>query len=931
MKKSRILSLTLAFVLVFVSAVALFPGMGAMASTIELGDKDYENSANVLKVICPEFPLSNGEKTTRAEFVAAVTMALNMPASASAKSNFTDVPSTHMYASRIAYAASMELISNVALFYPDTPVTYAQAIKIVMSAAGYGKKAEYTGGYPTGYLKAANEAGVGKGLNLDSDDVISHEVASRLIFEACVIDMMEATSFGSSFEYTLTEGKNILSVYHKIYMAEGIVEANSHSGLYGASSTASDDCIEISGISFYGKNYESTLGKRARVYYRDDNKNSIVTAYELENQAYTYTSDDTVTLSDFTVTASALDDVKDKKYSLEGDYAVIYNGKALAARDITPYFNVKSGTITLIDNDDNGKIDVIIINDISYGIIGSINVFEGKIYDQYQKNGLIDLGKSDVKYSIKAESGEDVSIETLEAGDKIGYTVSADGNLYEITKYTSKVGGRYEMLNSEGDITVKGKEYALSDYYTENVKDVENIKLNTEVILHLGFNGHVIYVEEFASTVHYAFLVAVGKENGLDATAKLKLYTDEGKMLETEVAPKVKIDGSQKTSASEILSILEDLEQKAYAYRVIKYTQDVEGKVNKILTATDNVNGTNMLYSQGITEARPVIYYDSTKVTGPISDDPSVVVPYEIEKTKCPFHSRGAFTPYFHAGSGSKIMQIPVRPAQFSDEENYRIISSAPDNYLRTVAYDVAHGGIASFVLISNDSSAGSIGKYDGSAIIESISEGANEDGEKLTILKLYYGGEWNKYYYEEGFTKITAEKTGGDGTQPQTELTIKDFAPGDIIRIAADSDRLIAEMTMNFDVSKREVVSTMTQTTTNNNGRYVEYIKGYALSYASSRLVLDTTHSIDEIDALGGVVDIESTYSGTLTRGTNLYVRFHRNRHTGAIESAEVYKEENNNSLETYFNSGRNADYVVLRQYFRDPSLNVFYVNIDG
>ena len=39
---------------------------------------------------------------------------------------------------------------------------------------------------------------------------------------------------------------------------------------------------------------------------------------------------------------------------------------------------------------------------------------------------------------------------------------------------------------------------------------------------------------------------------------------------------------------------------------------------------------------------------------------------------------------------------------------------------------------------------------------------------------------------------------------------------------------------------------------------------------------------------------------------------------------------EENAENIETYFNSGKNADYVVLRQYFRDPSLNVVYVNVD-
>ena len=135
--------------------------------------------------------------------------------------------------------------------------------------------------------------------------------------------------------------------------------------------------------------------------------------------------------------------------------------------------------------------------------------------------------------------------------------------------------------------------------------------------------------------------------------------------------------------------------------------------------------------------------------------------------------------------------------------------------------------------------------------------------------------------------------------------------------------------MTMNFDVSKREVVSTLTQTA-GNNGRYVEYIKGYALGYDQSRLVLATQNTLDEVIGLNGAVAIGNTYSGTLTRGTTVFVKFHRNRQTGAISSAEVYKEASTDCIETYFNAGKDANYVVLRQYFRDPSLNVIYTNID-
>lgn len=928
MKSRKLLSLILTFVFALTSVIACFPAGEAIASTIEVSDDDIKNSASVLKTICPGFPLETAETTTRAEFVAAIAMAMGISANADISSSFTDVPDSHPYAKYVAYAANLGIVSNVALFYPDTAVTYAQAIKIVMAAAGYDKKAQYSGGFPAGYIKAAKDAGVGLGLDLGLEDSISHEVATRLIFEACCTDMMEQTSFGSEIDYGVTEGKNIFSTYHKIYMAEGIVEANENTSLEASFQANAGGYITVDGITYKCHGAQNLIGRRVRLFFKDDNSKTVIYAYEKGNNTIVYTSEDSVVLSGTTITACPDGAFKEIRHNLDADYKFIYNGKAYLGADFASKVNPASGTVTLIDNDDDNKTDVIYVRSMEYGVIGSINALEGKIFDKYKKNGLIDLLSEDVKYSITDSEGKELELNQLEAGNKIGYVISTDKKYIEIIRCDKAVGGTYSSLASDGKIELKGKEYKLNPYYTANIKSAENLKLGTEVILYLSPDNQVIWIQEYTSSLSYGFLLATAQGSGLNDEVMVRIFTSKGEMLEVPVADKVILDGTPETAEVTIKSFLDTTIAKQYAYRVIKYSQNAEGKVNKIYTATDNTEGTAVLYKQPIDEARPVIYYNSSEVSGPISDDASVSVPYVVERTLCPYPIRGSFS-YFHAGSGTKIMKIPVRPAQFDDDENFKILSSAPEAYARTAAYDVSYGGVASFILLSNDASAGSIGRYDGSAIIESITQGMNEDGEPLTVLKLYYGGEWNKYYYHSEKTKITKENSGGDGTSAQTALTINDFGPGDIIRISADADKMLAEITMNFDASARTVVSGMTQTE-NNNGRYVEYIKGYALGYDQSRLAIATGNTMAEIDALGGNVDVSKTYSGTLTRGTTVFVKFHRNRTSKEIISAEVYKEADASAIETYFTSGKNADYIVLRQYFRDPSLNVIYVNID-
>ena len=930
MRINKLLNLIFALIFTFVSVFAAFPGVTASASTIELADGDYENALNVLKSICPDFPLSNGEKTTRAEFVAAVTMALNMPKGTTATSKFIDVASDDKYASNIAYAADMGIVSNVALFYPDSNVTYAQAIKIVMSAAGYDKKAEYNGGFPTGYMLAANAAGVGKGINLDNEMSISHEVATKLIFEACCIDMMEATSFGSAFNYTVTEGKNIFSTYHNIFMVEGVVEANENTGLQTMKTSLANDYITVDGIDYKAPGCQNLIGKRVRLLYKNDNHKSVIYAYEKDNTETIYTGEDGLSISGTSLTAYSEKAGKQITHTLEADYAVIYNGKCLISANYNPFLAPNSGVITLVDNDDNRAIDVIIIKSMEYGYIGSINPLAEKIYDKYKKNGIIDLSNSGVKYSVKDADGTVLKLEDLEQGDAIGYAVSNDKKVYEIIRCSNKIGGTYEALTSDGKIMVKNNEYKLSNYYTSNVKSLSSVKLGEEVIIYLSSDNQVIYIQEYSTSLQYGFLLATAQGSGLDSRVKVKIYTEKAEMLEADIAEKINLDGSPKTSQSEIKNYLDTTIAKQYAYRVVKFSQNAEGKVNKIFTAIDNTNGTNVFFTQPIGESRPVIYHDTTAVSGSIPETGDV--PYTLENAARPFYSRGAFTPYFHAGSATKIMQVPVRPSQFEDEDNFRVYTSLTDAYYRAVAYDVSYGGIASFVVISADASAGSIGKYDGSAIIESITQGMNEDGQVVTILNLFYAGAWAKYYFDPEKTKISAEKSGGDGTEPQSTLTIADFGPGDIIRISADNKNVIGEMTMNFDCSAKAVASGLEQKPDGNGGRYVEYMNGYALSYADNRVVLATGGlTIDQIHAAGGAVDISNTYSGSLIRGTTVFVKIHRDRSTGAVKNAEVYKEADLNSVETYFNSGKEADYVVLRQYFRDITLNVFYVNIDG
>lgn len=96
---------------------------------------------------------------TRAEMAALIAriQGYGETAKGAANTGFADVPASHWASGYIANAAGMGIINGYGdgNFGPEDPVKYEQAVKMVMATLGYTPYAEKNGGYPTGYLAAA--------------------------------------------------------------------------------------------------------------------------------------------------------------------------------------------------------------------------------------------------------------------------------------------------------------------------------------------------------------------------------------------------------------------------------------------------------------------------------------------------------------------------------------------------------------------------------------------------------------------------------------------------------------------------------------------------------------------------------------------------------------------------------------------------------
>lgn len=182
--------------------------------------KDYNDIASFLNLF--RYKIMQGDETgnlnfqepvTRAEMAQIILNAKNiMAAEANADSDdmFTDVGKDHWAYNTVYTARDLGIINGNGdgTFSPDDNVTYEQAVKMITATLGYEPLAEAKGGYPEGYMAAAEQIGLTKSISFNPTDNALRKDIAILIDTALDIPLMVQTSSGSDEEYTIMDGKD---------------------------------------------------------------------------------------------------------------------------------------------------------------------------------------------------------------------------------------------------------------------------------------------------------------------------------------------------------------------------------------------------------------------------------------------------------------------------------------------------------------------------------------------------------------------------------------------------------------------------------------------------------------------------------------------------------------------------------------------------
>ena len=335
---------------------SLIPSFTANAAFSDVADshpyKKAISTLSTLKVIngYEDGTFAPDKDISRAEFTKMIVYMLGLGNLSTPITTFEDVPQTHWANANIRTAYDLQIINGFddGLFRPDQPVTYEQALKMVVCTLGYQPYAEQMGGYPYGYREQASILKLTDNVsNLGFSDNAPRGVIAQIMFNALEVEKHESVNGAWK-----PSGKTLLNDYLNVEGLKGTLVGVEDSKTSECTSTlikgkmavkdsvtSTEHVIDFSDHELTAAQLIQKLGKTVQVYYRKDKLTNEKWLVELSDEIYSNT--------ELTINSSQIADFSGNtiKYLKEGEknpktiildmanLSVRYNGRAVKTTD----------------------------------------------------------------------------------------------------------------------------------------------------------------------------------------------------------------------------------------------------------------------------------------------------------------------------------------------------------------------------------------------------------------------------------------------------------------------------------------------------------------------------------------------------------------------------------------------------------------------
>lgn len=519
----------------------------------------------------------------------------------STETPFSDVTSSNASSGAVAVANQWRIMVGYddGTFKPDKEISRSEFLKTMVTLIGYAVYANGKTNSGETYESIAAKNGITKGVSL-TDDNVTYDQCARILYNLYSIRVFNTKLSGGSIEIEKTDD-TILDLMN-IEMVTGIVSKNEFTSLY-------DDSCLGEGYALVGgqevvcgmSEIEDLLGCNVKAYidFSDDSDEPVVLyvkpyktdIIELDLRDI---EPETNAFSDSILTYYK--DNKIKRIKTETVLSVIYNGVYTSSRDIS-LLNSGCGTLTAIDNNDDGKYDVLCIEKGTDYLIDSVNKNGTQITlaDKFNKKLEIDTETSDYVLSVFDSKGNVSDFESIAEWNALTVYDSKINNSntqkrkIKIVISTDSISGRVDSVDMDDDRTAKidGTDHYISyDYIsTGKISMIKSGDSGTFILNHRGDICGFKIDTEYKLSRQYGILVKITFDDVDEDIVYFKIYTQNDEFIRVPAAKKLKIDGETRKNEMRYSQFL-DADRKTIR-QLIRFKLDENEDLKIIDTAQD--------------------------------------------------------------------------------------------------------------------------------------------------------------------------------------------------------------------------------------------------------------------------------------------------------------------------------------------------------
>ncbi|MGN1097673.1 MAG: S-layer homology domain-containing protein, partial [Clostridia bacterium] len=459
----------------------------------------------------------------------------------------------------VAYARSMGITDGYedGYFYPDDPVTYEQAIKMIIGALGYDYYATADGGYPSGYLKVANNLKLTSGVGLTVGSYITRGDVAKIVYNSLTVDLMEGTEYSGANEvtYEIIEGKNLLNTYFDVEKLRGTIDETGFTSLLGETSLEENEVRIGNEIFDVGTtNIASYIGYYVTFYAleTDDSDKRVIISYKVESSKNNYIKIDAENIENVEITTNNylieyrnnINDKTTKRVKISSTPYVIYNGVALPDYTLDD-FDPDYGQLTLLDSDGNGTYDLVDILSYDIMLVLSSSSASGNVSSVYTTGARsVKLDEDDEDYTVRLMDGDGnkVSFNQINKNTVLHVALSKDEGQTVRTAIVSNatVNGTIKSITDDGKYVINGTAYEAIGY----MKNLQTMAIGDSGNFFLTYDGRIAGFDgESKLSKNIGMFISWNEGGYTDGGDVIKIMHANGSFGTYNLASTVKLNG----------------------------------------------------------------------------------------------------------------------------------------------------------------------------------------------------------------------------------------------------------------------------------------------------------------------------------------------------------------------------------------------------